>query len=98
MTYFDHRHGNVALAGLRNAIKILTTSQPHLERAGCAEWVRRMISVEAFRLDSLRAEAERSMHEHEQEAQPHEPLADTTTPDAAAQTAEALGVPDAVLP
>jgi hypothetical protein len=63
MSYFDHRHGNVALAALKTAVKALQTAEPHLARAGCAEWVYRMISVEATRLESLRAEAERSIEE-----------------------------------
>ena len=63
MRYFDNRHAKLALAGLANTVKILAAMQPHLERAGCAEWVRRMINVEAFRLESLRAEAERSIKE-----------------------------------
>jgi hypothetical protein len=82
--YSETRHAKLALAGMANAVKILRAMQPHFERAGCAEWIRRMISVEATRLASLRAEAERSIHEQEVS---REPLAATASPHEPAPTA-----------
>lgn len=63
VTYFDHRHVNLAMAAMKTAIRALGTAQPHLARAGCSEWVCRLINVETIRLESLRAEAERSIKE-----------------------------------
>ena len=63
MSYFDHRHGHIAIAGLRNALKILDATDAHLEKAGCEPWIRAMIRVDAYHLESLRVSAERSIQE-----------------------------------
>lgn len=80
-------HHKVAMATFSNGLKALTAMQADLEKAGCAEWIRRFIAVEVRHLRSLQNSADSSIRQHKIDRMNHyeentdAALADTTTAD-----------------
>jgi hypothetical protein len=66
------------MAASAQAFKILDATQPHLERAGAPEWLRRFIKIEVLHLRSLFREADAAIIKGDTNA-PR--LADTATND-----------------